>query len=353
MELTKQDTKKAKGVAVIGMIMLHLFCRLEHLPYTPLLWVGDAPLVYYLGLLGDICVPIYCFCSGYAHYLLWERDKHDYYKRIPVKLLGFLLNYWAVLILFVLLGLLTGSKTIPGSLSDFCGNLFVYRLSYNGAWWFVLTYILLLLLSPLSALMTKKLHPLPRLTISFAIYCAAYLLRYKVQVELHSELLSRLLSEAALLGTSQLGYVAGTVCRKYRLLGKLRDYTAERRRLKTLIAVLLPSAAFFGHCVVQSVFVAPFVAAAVLISLFVSRQPKALQKTLLFFGNHSTNLWLSHMFFYMTLFDGLVFSAEYPLPVLAFELVLCLLTSFAVKLLLKALYGLRKICRKEAGGLTP
>lgn len=327
MELTKQDTKKAKGIAIIGMIMLHLFCRLEYLPYTPLIWIGDVPLVYYFGLFGDICVPIYCFCSGYAHYLLWERDNRDYYKHIPAKLFSFLQNYWVVLIVFVLLGLLVGDKTLPGSLTDFCGNFFIYRLSYNGAWWFVLTYVLLLFLSPLSAVLTKKLNPLLRMTISFAIYCAAYLLRYEVQVDLHNEFLNKLLSEAVLLGTSQLGYVSGTVCRKYRLFGKLRDYTVERRKLKTLVAVLLPTAAFFGHCVVQSVFVAPFTAAAVLISLFVSEQPKALQKTLLFFGNHSTNFWLSHMFFYMVLFDGLVFTLEYPLPILAFELVLCLITS--------------------------
>jgi hypothetical protein len=36
MELTKQDSLKAKGVAIIGMIMLHLFCRLGELPYDPL-----------------------------------------------------------------------------------------------------------------------------------------------------------------------------------------------------------------------------------------------------------------------------------------------------------------------------
>ena len=58
MELTKIDTQKAQGVAALGMVMLHLFCRLEDLPYTPLIWFGDVPLIYYLGLFGDCCVPI-------------------------------------------------------------------------------------------------------------------------------------------------------------------------------------------------------------------------------------------------------------------------------------------------------
>ena len=53
MEFTKYDSQMAKGIAIIGMVMLHLFCRLGELPYSPLLWLGDVPLVYYLGLLGD------------------------------------------------------------------------------------------------------------------------------------------------------------------------------------------------------------------------------------------------------------------------------------------------------------
>ena len=53
MELTKQDTQKAKGVAIIGMVMLHLFCRLDDLPYVPWIWIRGTPFVYYLGLFGD------------------------------------------------------------------------------------------------------------------------------------------------------------------------------------------------------------------------------------------------------------------------------------------------------------
>lgn len=69
MDITKRDSKMLKGVAILAMLMLHLFCRRDNLPYTPLLWIGDTPLIYYFGLFGDICVAIYCFVSGYAHYM--------------------------------------------------------------------------------------------------------------------------------------------------------------------------------------------------------------------------------------------------------------------------------------------
>ena len=134
MELTKKDTQMAKGIAVLGMVMLHLFCRLGNLPYTPWIWVGEVPLIYYLGLFGDICVPIFCFCSGYAHYLMADAQGSRYRKRLPGKALRFLSNYWIVVVLFSLLGLVFDrSGQIPGSWKDFAGNMLVVNMNYNGA----------------------------------------------------------------------------------------------------------------------------------------------------------------------------------------------------------------------------
>ncbi len=48
MDITKQDSKMLKGVAILSMLMLHMFCRKENLPYTVLLWVKDTPLILLL-----------------------------------------------------------------------------------------------------------------------------------------------------------------------------------------------------------------------------------------------------------------------------------------------------------------
>lgn len=44
MDITKRDSKMLKGVAILSMLVLHLFCRKDNLPYTPLLWIGSTPL---------------------------------------------------------------------------------------------------------------------------------------------------------------------------------------------------------------------------------------------------------------------------------------------------------------------
>lgn len=330
MELTKQDTQKAKGVAIIGMVMLHLFCRLGDLPYTPWVWIGETPLIYYLGLFGDFCVPIYCFCSGYAHYLLKEKHKTDYNKATAQKLLRFLSQYWLVVILFSAVGLFTGNgAVIPGSLSEFFGNLLLYRLSYNGAWWFVITYIFLSVLSPVLFKITQKLNPVVLLLLSGFVYFVSYLFRFQFPITISNAVLNWIWQQLILLGTSQFSYMIGMVSRKAQWASKLRAI-CQGKPICSVWLLLALLAAFVGHCVVQSLIVAPITAMAVLLCLFGIRLPVIVDRLLLFMGKHSTNIWLVHMFFYFTLFENFVFVAKYPLFVLALMIAVCILASVLI-----------------------
>lgn len=335
LELTKKDTQMAKGIAVLGMVMLHLFCRLGELPYTPWIWVGENPLIYYLGLFGDICTPIFCFCSGYAHYLMADAQGGDYRKRLPGKAVRFLSNYWIVVVLFSLIGLLFDrSGQIPGSWKDFAGNMLVVDMNYNGAWWFVSTYLILLVLSPMMAAVAQKMNGLLLLAGSFGVYFAAYVCRGSISLTFPDPVLQWFWDQAMLLGISQLGYFAGMILRKYGLIGKARDLLQRRPVLRRMIVFGLPTAAFLGHCFVESVFVAPFTAAAVLSGLFLVRLPGWAEKCFLLLGKHSTNIWLVHMFFLSGLFCDFVFLVRYPVLILG----LMLMVSFAVSTVIDWLY---------------
>lgn len=48
MDITKRDSKMLKGIAILAMLMLHLFCRRDNLPYTPLLWVSTKERTDYI-----------------------------------------------------------------------------------------------------------------------------------------------------------------------------------------------------------------------------------------------------------------------------------------------------------------
>ncbi len=334
MPLTKEDALHLKGVAILGMVMLHLFCRLENLPYTPLVWIGDVPLIYYVGLFGDICVPIYCFCSGYAHYLLQSKQCEQYSQRIPRKILRFLTNYWIVVVLFSVLGLLfdrTGA--IPGFWRTFAGNMLVVDMSYNGAWWFVSTYLFLLILSPISFRIAEKVPGVILLLISGTVYLAAYLCRFNIQVVIPNKVLNWIWNQIVLLGTSQFPYFLGALAFKYHAPEKLRGYFIEGRRRfpKAVVTILLPILAFIGHGIVQSLVIAPITAMIILTSLTLAELPKWILRGLAFLGKHSTNIWLVHMFFYLTLFKDLVFYARYPVLIALFMFVICIGVSYIIE----------------------
>ena len=65
-----------------------------------------------------------------------------------------------------------------------------------------------------------------------------------------------------------------------------------------------------------------------------------------FLGMHSTNIWLTHMFFYATLFVGLVQKVKYPLLMLGFLLVLSIAASYVelfIEKLVNKLFRVRNV----------
>lgn len=332
MELTKHDSKEAKGIAILGMVMLHLFCRLGDLPYTPLVWVGSTPLIYYLGLFGDICVPTYCLLSGYAQSLLTESEGKNYTKKRYMRIFKFLINYWIVLCLFSVLGLVfDGGSSIPVSAGAFAGNFFLYALSFNGAWWFVLTYVLLVLAAPVIIKVANKCNTLIVFFAGGAIYFAAYLFRFSYAVDLANPVLAFLWTQLLLFGTSQFPFVLGVLFRKHKLVSKVRAVKIASA-LKNALCAAAVLGVFVFHCVFQSLIVAPITAVVSLLCYWACSKPKFITRGFRFLGEHSTNIWLVHMFFYLTLFRNLVFLAEYPLLILFFMLVLCIASSFIIQL---------------------
>lgn len=223
MDITKRDSKMLKGVAILSMLMLHLFCRRENLPYTPLLWVGSTPLIYYFGLFGDICVAVYCFVSGYAHYMQSsEAQLRQRWKR----LLRFMIPFWIIAVLFSLIGLLTGNATIPGSLKEFLLNCLTVKNSYNGAWWYANTYILLVALQPLSKKFAERCPAWLVLLAAFAFYVVGYGIRFWSWGACDSVILSWIVTHIGLLGTSYLPYVIGMLFCKKQVVSSLRQRLA-------------------------------------------------------------------------------------------------------------------------------
>ena len=144
--LTKDYSNMVKGMAVLMMILHHFWAFPERIPGLAL-----SNIEIQLGSASKICVSIFMFLSGYGLYYtftkkgtiqVWHRIR-NVYKR-----------FWQVFFIFVPIGFLFLSKSF--GIGEFLQNLFCLKFSYNHEWWFLGTYIELILFLPIVLLAEKK-----------------------------------------------------------------------------------------------------------------------------------------------------------------------------------------------------
>lgn len=181
MELTPKDTKMLQGLSVLAMVCLHLFDRYDYDGlFQPLVFLAGYPLSFYFGQISDFCVVGFAFCSGYSHMaMLRTMDRKQYVKRSWQRLAYLYINYWIVLFVFTALSIIGGQRTqMPGLLMKFAGHFVGLLHTYNESWWYLFTYVLLVVLSPLIIRQINKRGSFVCLGVSFGIYLAAYYVRY-------------------------------------------------------------------------------------------------------------------------------------------------------------------------------
>ena len=334
MELTKKQVKITKGVAILMMLLLHLFCTKNYIgKFTPLIMVGEVPLIYYLALFGDCCVAIYCFCSGYGLMYSYNKDRVNYSKN-NVKRIGKLyLNYWIVFVLFVLcLGPLLGrGADYPGSFKKVILTVSALDPAYNGAWWFVTTYILLVLLSSSINKLVKKFSPFLLIVISFLIYCIAYIQRIKGVIVVDNSILRWIIVQAALFGTSQFPFIVGSIFAEHKWYSRIYK-KVQSLKFRNSIGVCIIVAMMVGHGFVETMFVAPFTGITFLLVFNLMTHSTWVDRSLDYISTHSTNMWLVHMFFYMIYFKELVFAPRYPILIFIWLVILCIGSSYLINI---------------------
>lgn len=330
-ELDRNDIKMSKGLAIISMILLHLFCRKGADVYgSPLLWVNDTtPFVYYLGFLAEICVSMYCLCSGYAHYRQGEINGLSC-KRCFNRIIKFLINYWIVVVLFSLIGLLVRSTDIPVSMIDFVLNMCLLVSSFNGAWWFVATYVILVCLSKILYNVCKNINSyLLVIILTLQLVFFWIFSDYTYNIINHgfvTEIIAR--QFVNLMGDVIFSYMVGMLIAKHNIMTYIHSKNISNEILLMVLFVLS-----IVMCVLHKGIFIVYYATVVFIIFNALKKGKWIKQLFNFLGTHSTNIWLVHMFFYLTLFPGLVQNFKYPLFIFLGMMLICIAVSYIVNVI--------------------
>ena len=310
--MTKSDTRQLKGLAILMMLWLHLFSDLKTV-WTLDYWLGfmnGLPLVYSLTRLASACVPIYIFLGGYglaATFLTADGHRLQAGRRA----LMLMVNFWLVFVIFVPIGCWVNPLRYPGDGWTLLLNAIAVRHSYNGAWWFLLPYVLLTLTSPyvIRRIMegSRRTNTLWMSALA-VIHVAVYLVQAFTNVTDAWPLpgVSVLLNTLSMLFLFGMGVMAV----KYDWMDRLRQRLSSSPQgalVLVLVVLCLVKMALGG----SSLLNVPFI--LLLIPLLTAvRWPQWVHSALAFLGRHSTNMWLIHFFFYY-IFGMLIYELRYPL----------------------------------------
>lgn len=164
------------------------------------------------------------------------------------------------------------------------------------------------------------------------IYFLGYVQRIKGPIVIDNDITNYLLRQAYLFGISQFPYIVGCIFAERKIYSKI-NIIFNKLRFNNLIAISLIILMIIAHGFVQTLFVAVFTGIAFIVLFNLIDKPNWLNNILYFLSKHSTNMWLTHMFFYMIFFKKLVFAPKYPVLIFIWLIILCVITSYLINII--------------------
>lgn len=321
MFLSKRESQGIKGIAILLMLFHHLFAFPDRIPNN----IQYSNLVTIIAEFGKICVPIFLFISGYGLFKTNKRSFSDFVNRIKT----FYCHYWLVFILFIPLCALLGKISItPLSLVlNFTG----LKTSFNGEWWFITIYILLLLITPVMYKRTSKNILIIFACISF-IHFIGYRLFSATKLFYFIPDLTPIIAYAFGFVTAKHEDKLFTIFNNFFKNTKYR-YLLPLNLLVATLLVLIGSEFSVLLNIIFPVFIIYF--------RFIFNFIPFLQKILVELGNRSLYMWLTHTFYCYKLIPNFIYSPKIALLVFLLLLIISYLTSIILDTIFNFLINLR------------
>ncbi len=346
--LTKDHTKMLHGLAILMMLYHHLFSTPEALgtEYVSVLNFGSVNIELKMAWFFKICVAIYAFTSGYGLSRglsgINVTDKNfrtrlkDDYVFVLKKYVSFYLQYLLVFIIFVPIGFFFFDKSFV--FSEFLLNLLGISSTYNGAWWYVLQYLKMILTLPVLDVIfagyKSKKDKITQTSIIIAGIVLVVILRLAAPLQLNNII-------DFMRPAFYLCFVIGF------LLSRFRVYELMDSLLPSKILYALGIAGFL-IVIILRVMLAKDAAFAVLDFLFVpvfsfgficiTETLKPVKPVFLFFGKLSTYIWLTHVFFYDHYAKKIVMASHISTLIYLTLLLLSTLTAFVLNYIGKHIF---------------
>lgn len=354
MNFSKKDTSIIKGIAIILMLHHHNFLsndRFEgfNIDFSPFSQYSMVTLASAF----KICVGMFVFLSGYGLALSVKKYNDDYtlrsdqYKNyLYNRLFKLMTGYWFIYIVsFVITAVMANRPMevyfsrglIPGiyrMLIDIFGLSYIFDTPMlNGTWWYMSLAILIIILVPFIAWLSKKLEPLTLVLLCIFI---PRIMTFFVQLEDDSEVnIIRWL----------LAIVLGVICAQYDIFARAKAFMITKSKVLSKLIKFVILTLVLGLIIYSRIKLTKSIGSDFTYELtdnvipafvcyycyeFITDIP-LISNILMFIGKHSMNIFLFHTFIRSYLFREFTYSFHH----FALITLVLLLVSLAVSVVLE------------------
>ncbi|WP_317311063.1 acyltransferase family protein [Clostridium thermobutyricum] len=327
--ITLKKSRNIKVISVFMMLWLHLFGhpdRISKVEYISLLNLGDKPGAEVIASFMGICVTIFLFISGYGIYTKYKENfELKDIKKIFIKIY---LNYIIVFSIFLFIGFLLGKYKFQ--VNEFISNLLTISNSYNREWWFLNTYLLLIMSYILGKNIVKKYNFKKSILFFISLNFIGLILtklNYSIDTEIY------ILRIVADFMTVQIFFYSGILVAKYGVFDKINEKIKMKKFINVIMIMVITGILIFKISIpIIDNYIYYFIE-IIYIFLLVNLIDENMFINKL--SKHTTNIWLTHTFFCYYIFQKLTFLPKYSVLIFLWNLILCLCISNLINKILE------------------
>ena len=348
MEFSRHDTTVIKGIAICLMLYHHLFGfseRLTEVTYVSLFYFNGTNLAECLGAFGKVCVPLFTLLSGYGCYMSSCRT-NDTQAIVQRQITRLYKGFWTVF--FICLPILIYEHRALRSqlLYEIIYNFLNISTSFNGEWWFILPFTVLLIFFPtIKRFLERKESSF--CTDVFLLVVLTSLLT-NLSAPLGEVFSFSTLSENMFWMLLELAppFITGCIFAKYNILSRTKGKFGGRP-LCCAAALIMLGVAFLErpYLTVFYDYIITSVLTVSIIILLPTKPMALLGKVFEKLGEESTYMWLIHSFFCYYWLPKLTYMPKYS-PLIFLWLLLLSFVSAKIIRLIRKYFGV--LCDKLA-----
>lgn len=316
---SKEHTLISKGIAIVLMMVHHLFYGFESMQQFELFF-GQREAAFLVAASGvaKVCVAVFALLSGYGMYISYRDTDTDIWQYVFKHIKKLLVMYWWAIIPFAIIGgAVTSSRPLDSvygndfylkALLDFLGIgyiIFGFQNMYNVTCWYVGEILVIYIMFPLLLKISGY-----RLLKSLLLFYVVYLISRKIPYFINFYLLC---------------FIIGMVLAKYGILSRLVDNIHKAKLQFSILVLLVLSVGLRLLVGLNADLLLTF--AIIGLALIIQRETKKIAKLFKLLGIHSANIFMTHTFFYYYFFSEYIHYPRYPVFVLIFLLINCLVYS--------------------------